>query len=206
MDKITFTNGVTKVNADTFNTFQDNIDNAITAVDGKTVASGGTTGQILKKNSDTDYDATWQDQIEVVDNLTSESSTSALSANQGKTLKDLIDKMYYKAGDTYLTSAIIVTGGYVTSSKKQLWFSVTLPKRLDNITTVNITSLNIDVRSVSGTYIVSDQSLPTSSMGVGARIGDKNTITIIVSNTSDFYQTNNTPIGVQINTLGLSFS
>lgn len=32
MDKINFQNGVTKVNADTFNTFQDNIEKAITAI------------------------------------------------------------------------------------------------------------------------------------------------------------------------------
>lgn len=32
MEKINFQNGVTKVNADTFNTFQDNIEKAITAI------------------------------------------------------------------------------------------------------------------------------------------------------------------------------
>lgn len=148
-------------------------------VDGKTIPAGGTVGQILTKKSDTDYDTQWQNPI---------------------------DEMYYKAGDTYLTSTIIVAGGYVTSGKKQLWFSVTLPKRLDNITKVNITSLDISVRSVTGTYILDNQSLPTSSMGVEIRIADNNTITLVVSKTSDFYQTNNTPIGVQINTLELSFN
>ena len=206
MDKINFQNDVTKVNAETFNTFQNNIENAINTVNEKTLPIGGTTGQILTKQSDTDYDTQWQNPIEVVDNLTSESSASALSANQGKILKGLIDEMYYKAGDTYLASNIIVTGGYVTSSKKQLWLSVTLPKRLDNITNVNITSLIMSVRSVTGTYIIENKSLPTSDISVNTTIADNNTITLSLNKTSDFYQTNNTPIGVQINALGLSFS
>lgn len=93
MDKINFQNDVTKVNAETFNTFQDNINNAINVVDGKTVPSGGTAGQILKKNSDTDYDTIWQDQIGIVDNLTSDDANAGLSANQGKVLNDKISNL-----------------------------------------------------------------------------------------------------------------
>ena len=43
MEKINFQNGVTKVNAETFNTFQNNIEEA-------SVPTGGTTGQVLTKS------------------------------------------------------------------------------------------------------------------------------------------------------------
>lgn len=88
MDKINFQNNVTKVNAETFNTFQNNIENAINTVNEKTLPIGGTTGQILTKKSNTNYDVQWQNQITIVDNLTSTNTTAGLSANQGKVLND----------------------------------------------------------------------------------------------------------------------
>ena len=41
MNKINFQNGVTKVNAETFTTFQNNIDNAISDVAKQTIPAGG---------------------------------------------------------------------------------------------------------------------------------------------------------------------
>lgn len=64
MDKINFQNDVTKVNAETFNTFQNNIENAINTVNEKTLPIGGTTGQILTKKSNTNYDVQWQNKPE----------------------------------------------------------------------------------------------------------------------------------------------
>ena len=62
MDKINFQNGITKVNADTFTTFQNNIEKAINDISSTTV----------------------------IDNLTNTSTTDALSAKQGKILNDKI--------------------------------------------------------------------------------------------------------------------
>lgn len=100
MDKINFQNNITKVNAETFNTFQNNIEKAIntvdtkaTTIDTKTLPTGGTTGQILTKKSNTNYDTKWQNPIEVVDNLESTDTTSALSAKQGKVLNDKITNL-----------------------------------------------------------------------------------------------------------------
>lgn len=88
MDKLNFQNGVTKVNAETFNTFQDNIDNAISDVAKQTIPAGGLVGQILTKKGSDDYNVKWQNQITIVDNLTSTNTTAGLSANQGKVLND----------------------------------------------------------------------------------------------------------------------
>ena len=53
---------------------------------------GGMRGQILVYGG-ADGTAVWGDQIEVVDNRTSTSTTDALSANQGKLLNDRIDTL-----------------------------------------------------------------------------------------------------------------
>lgn len=54
MKKINFENGKTKVNAETFNAFQANIEEA-------SVPSGGTTGQVLVKKTNADNDTEWID-------------------------------------------------------------------------------------------------------------------------------------------------
>lgn len=206
MDKINFQNNVTKVNAETFNTFQNNIEKAIntvdtkaTTIDIKTLPTGGTTGQILTKQSDTDYDTQWQNPIEVVDNLESTDTTSALSAKQGKTLKQLIeDEIYYKAGDSFSTNSIYALGGYLTAAKKQLWVSVPLPKRLSKITTITMQSFNISARSVGGTYILDGVTQSNFRGSVEARKVGENMITIIMKSDTELYQTNNIPIGYQV--------
>lgn len=50
------------------------------------IPSGGSAGQIIKKASATDYDFSWADAC--IDNLTSTSIITPLSANQGKILND----------------------------------------------------------------------------------------------------------------------
>ena len=86
MKLIEWINGKTKLNKTTFDEFQNNIKSAV-------VPTGGTTGQVLAKSSNIDNDVKWVNQtggITVVDNLTSTSTTDALSANQGKILNDKI--------------------------------------------------------------------------------------------------------------------
>ena len=87
MKLIEWINGKTKLNKTTFDEFQNNIKSAV-------VPTGGTTGQVLAKSTNTDNDVEWVNQtggIAVVDNLTSASITDALSANQGKVLNDKIN-------------------------------------------------------------------------------------------------------------------
>lgn len=87
MKLIEWINGKTKLNKTTFDEFQNNIKSAV-------VPTGGTTGQVLAKSTNTDNDVKWVNQtggITVVDNLTSTSTTDALSAKQGKVLNDKIN-------------------------------------------------------------------------------------------------------------------
>lgn len=55
MKLIEWINGKTKLNKTTFDEFQNNIKSAV-------VPTGGTTGQVLAKNTDTDNDVKWVDQ------------------------------------------------------------------------------------------------------------------------------------------------
>lgn len=63
---------------------------------GEGVPTGGTTGQVLSKKSNTNYDYEWTNNeatVEVIDNLTSTDTTKPLSANQGRLLNQKLN--YY---------------------------------------------------------------------------------------------------------------
>ena len=63
---------------------------------GEGIPTGGTTGQVLSKKSNTNYDYEWTNNeatVEVIDNLTSTDTTKPLSANQGRLLSQKLN--YY---------------------------------------------------------------------------------------------------------------
>ena len=63
---------------------------------GEGIPIGGTTGQVLSKKSNTNYDYEWTNNeatVEVIDNLTSTDTTKPLSANQGRLLNQKLN--YY---------------------------------------------------------------------------------------------------------------
>ena len=63
---------------------------------GEGIPTGGTTGQVLSKKSNANYDYEWTNNeatVEVIDNLTSTDTTKPLSANQGRLLSQKLN--YY---------------------------------------------------------------------------------------------------------------
>ena len=63
---------------------------------GEGIPTGGTTGQVLSKKSNANYDYEWTNNeatVEVIDNLTSTDTTKPLSANMGKILNQKLN--YY---------------------------------------------------------------------------------------------------------------
>lgn len=63
---------------------------------GEGIPTGGTTGQVLSKKSNTNYDYEWTNNeatVEVIDNLNSTDTTKPLSANQGRLLNQRLN--YY---------------------------------------------------------------------------------------------------------------
>lgn len=89
---------------------------------GEGVPIGGTTGQVLSKKSNTNYDYEWTNNeatVEVIDNLNSTDTTKPLSANQGRLLNQ---KLNYYIEETIVGTWIDgkpiyrKTLNYVTSS------------------------------------------------------------------------------------------
>lgn len=69
---------------------------------GEGIPIGGTTGQVLSKKSNTNYDYEWTNNeatVEVIDNLTSTDTTKPLSANMGRVLNQ---KLNYSTEETVI--------------------------------------------------------------------------------------------------------
>lgn len=75
------------------------------------------------------------------------------------TLNPLDDMMFYKVGDTltYYGGSYIVLPGLITSSSTGLRFSMTVPKNMSRISSVNVTAMTGTLRGPSG-YLNSDSS------------------------------------------------
>lgn len=118
----------------------------------------------------------------------------------------LIDKIsndiYYKTGDTYTISGQVYVGGALTSSSKNVAFSIFLPKSLDNISSVEISGVNVAVRITSGSYWVNGD---ISNSNVSVAAFDKNIVTISITNNTAS-GTNNTPCNIYIRSLNLTFN
>ena len=131
MKLIEWINGKTKLNKTTFDEFQNNIKESVVPV-------GGTTGQVLAKNTDTDNDVKWVDQtgggVTVVDSLTSTSTTDALSAKQGKILNDKITNI-----NTYSTEEVNTGKKWIDG--KDIYRKVITQ---NNANTIDLANLSID--------------------------------------------------------------
>lgn len=118
----------------------------------------------------------------------------------------LIDKMsndmYYKTGDIYTISGQVYVGGALTSSSKSVLFTIFLPKRLDNISSVEISGVNVAVRLASGGYWANGD-IADANVTVASFTNNYVTITIESSTASG---TNNTPCNVYIRSLNLTFN
>ena len=134
MDKLNFQNGVTKVNAETFNTFQNNIDNAINTVDNKintvdnkinnvstkVIPDGGNTGQVLAKNSSTDGDVSWKT---VAPRMIKNEVTTSLYSNI-VFLTSFEEGIYQFVVEGYMPANVGLHFGGLTDSSK-FYFSAT---------------------------------------------------------------------------------
>ena len=70
----------------------------------------------------------------------------------------MMDELYYKNGDTFTIGSSYggyYTGGIVSGGRKTLVWSIILPKRLTNITSITIDNLVLTARHTNGGYIFS---------------------------------------------------
>lgn len=130
-----------------------------------------------------------------------DSSSAVATALDGKVNND---DYYYKSGDTTTIGGSY--GGYVTTSGTEVIFTITLPKSLANITSVDCTALVTSFRKSNGGYAPSaswNAKANAQSISI-ARVSDFSLQFLVKYGSYGF--TNNTPVGVAINSLSLSFT
>lgn len=99
------------------------------------IPAGGTTGQVIKKGSATDFDFAWGDAC--IDNLTSTSITTPLSANQGKVLNEKFSTLNSNFNDWKTPHVIEIvstesgkTGNIINGYASGNYISHTLRKKI----------------------------------------------------------------------------
>lgn len=137
-------------------------------------------------------------------------SISSSSTNtQYPSAKLLYDSIYYKTGDTYSCSYFPVSG-FISSGTTEIVLGLTLPKRLDNITSISVTQMSAMARGNSG-YINNNSSnydflADSSHYTITATKRSVNGVQIsIVKNTAFTNVTNNTIVNLACY-IGLKFN
>ncbi len=115
--------------------------------------------------------------------------------------KSLYDALFYKAGDTFKPFDVACLG-HLTSSATQIIFNITTDKRLDDISTITIKKMLVDVRHADGGYVLNDVDLAGSSVSAAKKTN--NSIRVVYNTGSNF--TNNCPVSVDIRSSVIEFS
>jgi hypothetical protein len=127
---------------------------------------------------------------------------------------EFIDELYYKPGDvieignaTLGTVNSYILSGFISNASRTLLFTLPLPKKLDNITTITINNATLEGRSVDG-YLNNTvgyvEYVGTSgySFTVERTLNHSSALTIGITKSTAFTKsgggsiTNNTPIEV----------
>jgi hypothetical protein len=137
--------------------------------------------------------------IKVGENLTIEED-GTLNAQAGGTIAD--STIFYKDGDTFRTYAPFNANGLITSAAERVCFTVSLPKRLDNINLITCDFLHAELRGLNG--YLNDASgykeyTNDANYTITCTKSADNLVSIILNNPSGFSNVpNNTPIIVRL--------
>lgn len=125
--------------------------------------------------------------------------------NSVAAINELYDDMFYKSGDIVEIGAtsgfnIQVQNGYISSGKTQLYTTIILPKRLDNITTITANNVIVEARGTSGYINSADKyheyvGTDDYTVIVNKVNGNPYAITVVIKKESGYTNiNNNTPI------------
>ena len=131
--------------------------------DNQSVPSGGTTGQVLKKTSDTDYDIEWANETsQVVDNLDGNSTTLAPSQNAVSNAISSISEVVTNGKGTaikYSNGQMICHGKFVGTSEPLVGYFEQFKRTTENIKVTFpvqfVTEPVINITPFYNTYIFS---------------------------------------------------
>lgn len=123
----------------------------------------------------------------------------------------------YHSGDTCSFNKLI-TGGFVTTGSTEIAFSVTVPKSLSGITSISCTTLMANIRDrTPGTYLMqsytaSGYNYKGTGWTVNCTKASDNAVTVRVTrnkaivDNEDTTVDNNTPLGIEIMSMVLTFA
>jgi len=122
-----------------------------------------------------------------------------------------VKEFFYQKGNKYSASNRVVNG-YITNDSKQIYFTLTLPKSMANVTPT-LTELKINGRHVGGGYIFSSayisagyDVLNDSALNVSIAQKTDDYITVLIESTTAWSVTDNTPVSISIESLKISFN
>ena len=122
------------------------------------------------------------------------------------------DALYYKKGDTYEADYLYI-GGLLSNSSKGVYFTIFLPKSFKPngtgdyaITTCTINTCEFGIRKANGGYIEQNTG-PSTFARIEFRPFTSNFLSFICTKSSAYSNvTNNTPLGVGLTNLKVTFS
>ncbi len=172
--------------ADNAYTLADTANTAASTADSKATQVGTNVGALT--------DLTTSDKSDIV------SAINELNSLIATTYANIQDELYYKNNDEFTTLYTITSDGFISGGSTTIWITIPLPKRMDNITDVDILSMNIVARGTSG-YVDNASSyfsVTGSNYTITKAINGNELSLTIAKNTSFTNVTNNTPVSVQI--------
>lgn len=104
------------------------------------------------------------------------------------------EALFYKSGDAFVCDYDTIMNGYITSGTKNVRVSVPVPKRLDNISSITVQSLNVEARCNKG--YLNNQSGNVEYVGksgyiVEANKSNNNVVNILISKSSAWSNVDN---------------
>lgn len=124
-------------------------------------------------------------------------------------LSEVDNKIYYKSGDTFSIESWCSLAGFITGATKSVFFTITTPKSLKNITNITINNITVLMRTGSGYINNSPTDITKSTSGYTFSIlkSSENSVSIGVNKSNAYTNvSNNTPVAVHLKALELTFS
>lgn len=127
-------------------------------------------------------------------------------------IEKLIRNQEYQPGDVIEMEKNAIYEGFISSSKKKLWFSILLGKNISkNVTRVEVNTQYFDIRHSNGGYLIN--SAASSQANGYTKIEDyfvvdsfsNNCITLRYDSNNAFDCVNNTPISVNLKNMTIKF-
>lgn len=137
-----------------------------------------------------------------------DTSTPFNKTNVNYNFNELKNALYYKNGDTYETigSSYVYLGSMLSSGGTRIYATIFTSKSLKKIKTVTVNNYNVSARKVTGGYLINGGTPETFDGNCSAQVVGENAISIFWTSNVAFDETNNTPIGLTLGNLKLTFN